>query len=255
MKLRIDLSIFLIISLLSTALRYNSQDFSKDHKLDSPITNEKTTESRSSGGRSSSKQEYTMEVYDYSDTIWTFEEGMDNSLSFAPGNVSKYATIITGFDVSDRNVATADWDEDHGFRIARFSPKGPGITNITIYVANDAGEKGKTTFRFETKPYQRPIPTKIEHQYIEKGYTKSFYIRELLENGNDIWAQINDASSSDTEIAGVYVDNYKRLLTINGLSKGESTVTAYVRNMSQLGINDIVSVQISVTVTESVYGN
>lgn len=261
MKLRIDMGIFLFLFFLSSTLTYSNDYFAMIPKLNTVEVVEETNIIRSTsgggGGSSRVREEYTLEVYDYSDTIWTFEEGVQNGLYFLPGNISKYATTITKVDVSNENVVLVDWDLDEEFDVIRvwFRPKNPGLTNVTIYVENDKGEKGRTTFKIETRPYQRPIAAEIEHQYIEVGEIKSFTIRQLLENGNDIWAEIKGVSSANLEIAEAYLDDSQRLITIKGLSKGETTITAHVRNMSELGVNDLIPVQIPITVTQAVYGN
>lgn len=172
-----------------------------------------------------------------------------------PGNISKYATSITGVDISNEDVVTTGFDYEQGVMSIWFRPKNPGITYVTIYVENDYSEKGKTTFRIKTDSYQRPIPSKIEHQYLEEGTSITFYIKNLIENNNDIRTLIKDASSSNTDIAIVNVATNQHMLTIKGLSKGDATITAYVCNMlSELGKNDLIPVEIPVTVTEAVYG-
>lgn len=259
MKLRVDLSMFLILILLSSTSNFSGDYFSIIPKANTAVVVEKSSTGNRGRDRDNDrvKEEYTLEVTDYSDIVWTFEEGREQKLYFTPRNISKHATTITGFDISNQNVATGGfgWDDELDVKTVWFSPKNVGITDVTIYVANDTGQKGKTTFKIKTIPYQRPIPADIEHQYIEVGERAHFRVESLLENGREIFAHIKDVSLSNAEVVEANIEKNQMVLTITGLKAGDSTITAHVYNMSKLGWNDIVDVSFPVTVTEAVYRN
>lgn len=255
MKLRINLSLFLILTILFPSLNYDNDYFTLFSELEMiEIIDEMPSVNKESGGGRSNKTIYTLEVYDYSDVLWKLEEGHQGGLYFMPDNISKYATTITGFAISNESIATGflEYDFLDSHRVI-FYPKNIGITEITIYVKDDKGEQGKVMFRFETTPYQKPIPEKIERQYIKKDQGFFMHINSLIKNESDISLQIKDVYSTNPEIALVYLSDSKRQIYVKGLSKGETTVITEVYNMSKLGWNDIVNVSFPVTVTDSVY--
>lgn len=270
MKLRIDLSIFLVVVLLFSPKTYNKDHLInlqqnvilklKESEINLSDYNYNNADKRSVNTRSDSneyKEEYTLEVYDYTNVTWSFEEGRERGVFFVPGNISKYATKITGFDISNESAVTVEWgyfglEKSHGIV---FHPKNIGITEITIYIENDKGAKGKTTFKIETTPYQRPVPANIERQYINEGQNIRFFYRDLIKNKGEILVKIKEVTSSDPNVAEIYLSHDNIMFDIYGISVGETEITARVYNITEFGKNDIVDIIIPITVTQAVYSN